>query len=213
VHTHKLLFGVLCAVALAVVTPPIRDFFLRTLGHTIVVAPPRIESCDVIVLAVDVNGAGVLTAADLVQQGVASRVAVFADPPDAVDREFLRRGVPYYDAASVSIRELSQLGIRDLETIPRAVNGGSEDEGKLLPEWCDHNHITSFVLVVNMDHGRRLQRILGRAMAGHRTKVIIDPTRYGEFDPDAWWKTRDGARSEIVEFEKLVLDFVRHPAS
>jgi hypothetical protein len=58
---------------------------------------------DTIVVAVDADGAGILEAADLVHQGIASRVAVFADPPDATDREFLRRGVRYHDEAAFSV--------------------------------------------------------------------------------------------------------------
>jgi len=207
-----LVVGFCAAVALAALTPGIRDYFLRGLGRAIAIPAPAVHSSDAIVLAVDVNGAGALAAADLVRQGVSSRVAIFADPPDAVDREFLRRGVPYHNAAAERVRELNQLGVSDVQTIPR-VAGGSEDEGRLLPGWCDENHFTSVALVVNMDHGRRLQRIFRRTMAGHSARVIVYPARYGSFDPDAWWKSRGGTRSEIEEFEKLALDVVLHPAS
>jgi hypothetical protein len=64
-------------------------------------------------------------------------VAVFADPPDpVVDREFLRRGVPYEtrprapsDSSGPSGRHAA------IEEIPRSV-AGTEDEGRALPAWC-----------------------------------------------------------------------------
>lgn len=199
-------------VALTLIVSPIRDSLLRILGHAIITPVPTLKASDILVLSVDVDGAGALTAADLIQRGVVSRVAVFADPPDAVDREFLRRGVPYYNAAAVSIRELNQLGVENVEVISRPVTG-SEDEGKLLPDWCDHNRFTFVVLVVSPDHGRRMQRIVRRAMSGHHATVIVYPASYSNFDPHAWWKTRNGARNGISEFEKLVLDLVRHPAA
>jgi hypothetical protein len=37
--------------------------------------------------------------------------------------------------------------------------------------------------------------------------------RYSSFDPDLWWKTRSGVRTEIVELQKLVLEVVLHPIS
>jgi hypothetical protein len=49
------------------------------------------EPADIVIVTVDADGAGVLEAADLVHIGIAFRVAVFADPPDAVYRELLRR--------------------------------------------------------------------------------------------------------------------------
>jgi hypothetical protein len=50
-------------------------------------------------------------------------------------------------------------------------------------------------------------------MKGHPTRVMVQPARYSVFDPDQWWKTRDGVRSEIVELQKLVLEVVLHPLS
>jgi hypothetical protein len=30
------------------------------------------------------------------------------------------------------------------------------------------------------------------------------------FDPDRWWESRDGVKTEIVELQKLLLDVVLH---
>jgi hypothetical protein len=50
-------------------------------------------------------------------------------------------------------------------------------------------------------------------MKGHPTDVTVRPEHYSIFDPDRWWETRDGVRTEIVELQKLVLDVVLHPMS
>lgn len=63
----------------------------------------RVRSADVIIVSGDADGAGVLEASDLVHNGVASRVAVFAYAPDAVEREFARRGIPYENKAARSV--------------------------------------------------------------------------------------------------------------
>ena len=166
---------------------------------------------DVIVLTIDSDAAGALEAADLVHGGVAKRVAVFADPPSGVDFEFIRRRLPYENAAARQIRELASLGVTDVTQISKV--DGTQSEGQALPRWADEQHLGSIVVVGATDHTRRLRRVLARAMKGHPTKVTVVAARYSSFDPDRWWRTRDGVRTEIIELQKLVLDFVMHPLS
>jgi hypothetical protein len=151
-----------------------------------------------------------LEAADLVQSGIATRVAVFTDPPSGEDHEFIRRGLPYEDAGARQIRQLRSLGVADVVQIPRT-DVGTKGEGQALPPWCDQHQFRSIVFVAARDHSRRLRRVLDRAMKGHPTRVTVRPERYSTFDPDQWWETRGGTRTGIVELQKLVLDAVLHP--
>ena len=188
----------------------LRRPILRAAGWALVVNE-HVEPADVIVVSADADGAGVLEAADLVHSGFATRVAVFADPPDAVvDLEFIRRGIPYEGAAARSFRQLRALGVDTIEHIPRYV-AGTEDEGPVLAEWCDQHRFRSVVVVSTSDHSRRLRRVLHRSMKGHQTRVTVRSSRYLIFDPDRWWETRGGIRTEVLELEKLLLDVVRHP--
>jgi len=189
----------------------IRRPILRAAGWALVVNE-RVDAADVIVLASDADFAGMLEAADLVHSGVATRVAVLADPPDAVDREFIRRGIPYEDAAARSVRYLKALGVNTIEQIPKNVNG-SEDIGRVLPVWCDQKGFRSVVVVSTSDHSRRLRRVLHRSMKGQHTRVTVRSARYSVFDPDRWWESHDDIRTEIEELEKLLFDVVRHPFS
>ena len=188
----------------------IRRPIMRAAGWALVVNE-HVEPADVIVVAADADGTGVLEAADLVHSGFATRVAVFADPPDAVvDLEFIRRGIPYEGAAARSFRQLRALGVDTIEHIPRYV-AGTEDEGPVLAEWCDQHRFRSVVVVSTSDHSRRLRRVFHRSMKGHQTRVTVRSSRYLIFDPDRWWETRGGIRTEVLELEKLLLDVVRHP--
>jgi hypothetical protein len=206
---------ILAALALAafviIATPSLRESVLRAAGWALVVKNEPVAPADVIVLAVDSGGAGPLEAADLVQSGVAKRVAVFEDPPTGEDFEFIRRGLPYEDAGARQIRQLKMLGVTDVVRIPKVE--GTESEGQVLPQWSDEQHLQSMVVVATKDHSRRLRRVLDRAMKGHPTHVTVQAARYSSFDPDRWWKTRGGVRIEIVELQKLLFDFVRHPLS
>jgi hypothetical protein len=207
-----MLLIVLALVAGAIVAvPSVREPVLRAAGRALVVNEP-VGVADIIVVSLESGGAGALQAADLVQSGIAARVAVFTDPPSGEDFEFIRRGLPYEDAGARQIRQLRWLGVTDVVEISRT-EAGTEGESEALPPWCDQHEFRSIVFVAARDHSRRIRRVLNRVMRGHPTRVTVQPARYSSFDPERWWETRSGIRTEIVEFQKLVLDLVLNPMS
>lgn len=205
----RLAIVVLLAGAVVVGVPAIREPILRAAGWALVFDEP-VEPADIVVVTVAAGSAGILEAADLVHSGIVQRVAVFADPPDAVDQEFMRRGIPDADEASWSVRKLRLLGVTAIEQDPRAV-AGTEDMGEMIPDWCDRHQFRSVIVVSTPDHSRRLHRVLHRAMRDHQTRVRIRVTRHSGFDPDRWWETRHGIRTGIIELQKLLFDLIRHP--
>jgi hypothetical protein len=206
-----LVVAVTLAAAAIVAVPSVREPVLRAAGWALVVDEP-VAPADIIVVSLSSGGAGALEAADLVQSGIATRVAVFADPPSGEDHEFIRRGLPYEDASARQIRQLRWLGVTDVMQIP-GTQAGTEGESQVLPPWCDQHQFRSIVFVAARDHSRRWRRVLNRIMKGHPTRVTVRPERYSIFDPDRWWETRDGVRTEISELQKLVLEVVLHPLS
>jgi uncharacterized SAM-binding protein YcdF (DUF218 family) len=200
----------LVAFAIAAI-PSVRESVLRAAGWALVVNSEPVAPADIIVLALDSGGAGALEAADLVQSGVSKRVAVFDEPPSREHNEFTRRGLPYEDAGARQVRELTTLGVMDVVHISKV--NGTGDEGQILPQWSDDQHIRSMVVVAAKDHSQRMRRVLDRAMKGHPTDVTVRAAHYSGFDPNQWWKTRAGVRTEIVELQKLLLDLALHPVS
>ena len=138
--------------------------------------------------------------------------ALLAAAPDAIDREFARRGILQEKEAQRLTRLLSALGVGRIELIPEPV-AGTEDEGVILPRWFAQHRFATVLIVSDADHSRRLRRVLHRAMNGGTTRVVVRRSRYSLFDPDCWWRSRETARVGIVELEKLLLDVVRHPIS
>ena len=184
---------------------------LRAIGWVLVVDDP-VRSADVVVVPVWAAEAGGLEAASLVRIGVSNRVAVVPVVETPAERELVRRGVPHDSGTARMASLLVSLGVADVERLPNAV-AGTEDEGEMLAIWCDEHHFRSVVVVSTPDHARRLRRVLRRSMKDRPTLVSVRSARYASFDPDRWWQTRDGVRTEVVELQKLVLDVARHPFS
>src|SRR5262245_40344696 len=128
-----ILVVVALAAATIVAVPSVREPVLRAAGWALVGNEPVVPA-DIIVVSLGSSGAGALEAADLVQSGIATRVAVFTDPPSGEDHEFIRRGLPYEDAGARQIRQLRWLGVTDVVQIPRTENVGTEGE-EVLPPW------------------------------------------------------------------------------
>ena len=203
--------GLVLLTASPVAFPSARTSALRAAGHALVLDDP-VERADVLVVTVDAGVAGLLEAADLVQRGVATRVALLGEAPDPADREFLRRFPSYEDATARNARQLGSLGVELVERVPATV-AGSTDEARVLAEWSRSRRFRSLVIVCSRDHSRRLHRAFSRVIDSNETKIMIRAARLSEFDPDTWWHTRAGARTEIIELQKLVLDFALHPLS
>jgi hypothetical protein len=199
------------AIIGVLVIPASRTAVLRSVGWMLVAQDP-LRPVDGIVIAVDARDSGVLEASDLVRSGLSRSVAVFADEPDPVDLELVRRGIPYEDYSAQQARLLRALGVEHVEVIPHSITG-TEDEGRIFPAWCDEHQLRSVIVVTSADHTRRLRRVFRRTMKGRATTVIVRGSRYSEFDPDHWWQKRSGIRIEITELEKLLFDFVRYPIS
>jgi uncharacterized SAM-binding protein YcdF (DUF218 family) len=198
-------------IGAAAALPAPRTAVLRTAGRLLVAEDP-LNPVDVIVVTVAGGAAGMLEATELVHQGIARRVAVFTDPPNDVEREFMRRGVEFENRASTSARLLKSLGVDSAERIPKSIDG-TEEEARVLPTWARSHAVHSVMVITTPDHSRRLRRVFLREMAGFTTTVTVRSTRYSPFNPDRWWQTRDGSRTALVELQKLLLDFALHPLS
>lgn len=199
--------GLIAGIAASV--PAVREPVMRALGSALIVEDP-FDVVDVIVVSADAERAGLLEAADLVKRGVTKRVAIFAKPLKRSDQEFARRGLPAEDEATRRIREFASLGVTDVDRIVLS-DAGTEAEALALPHWTAARGFTSVLVISSPDHSRRLRRVMRRAMRDQPTSVAIRPARYADFDAERWWQTRDGVRTAIIEWQKLVLDYVLHP--
>ena len=203
--------AILLVVAIVLAIPALRTPLLRAAGWALVVDEP-VEPVDVIVVPLWAGGAGAIDAADLIRQRIANRVAILLGPEKPVESELARRGIVYQSEKADLLELFRSLGVEHVEVIENSATG-TESEGEVLPSWCDQRHFQSIIVVSAPDHSRRVRRVLHRSLRGHSTRAIVRSARFSAFDPDRWWETRDGVRTEIVELEKLLLNLLRHPIS
>src|SRR5215468_10842813 len=93
------------ATAAILAVPSVRRPVLRAAGWALVINEP-ITRADIIVISLSAGGAGALEAADLVQSGIATRVAVFSGPPTGEGGEFIRRGLTDENGVARQTRQL-----------------------------------------------------------------------------------------------------------
>jgi hypothetical protein len=196
--------GVLVLAAIALVL--FSQSLLRALGWALVAEDP-LQRADAIVISVDAGPAGILEAADLLEAHIADHVALFEEQPSRALTELRRRGIPVRDPASIALERLRQLGATSSEVIVPLV-AGTEDEGRILPLWCEQHGVHRVVFVSARDHTRRTRHVLGKALRARHITLIERAARYSSFDPDNWWRTRNGARIEIIELQKLVWELL-----
>jgi hypothetical protein len=116
------------------------------------------------------------------------------------------------DVGAGLMHDLLAAGVPDVVPIRTAVSG-TRDEGPVLAQWCADHGVRVAIVVAPPDHTRRLRRVLRRSMKDSATRVIIRPIRASEFDPNRWWETLPGIRTQIAETGKLLFDLLRHPLS
>lgn len=205
-----LILVVVAALAATVAARFFREPLLRAAGRALV-ATETIAPADLIVVSLDSRGAGALEAANLVESGISKRVAVFMAPLGEEGREFVRRGLFYEDEGAKQVRQLRSLGVTEIVQISQI--DGTGNEAEVLMPWCVEHQIRSIVFVATKDHSRRTRRVFDRAVRSNPVRVTVQAARYSGFDPDRWWESRYGVRTEIIELQKLLLDVVLHPLS
>jgi len=202
------LLVVMLAAAALLGVPACRHALLKSAG-TMLVAQDPLAKADIIIVSTDSVSEGVFEASELVRAGIAARVGIFEQERTPMQGELERRGLPVLDIQAYSIELLHRLGITQIELIPPVV--GTNDEGVVLGRWCAAKNIRSVVFVSVADHSRRTRRVLSRALARNGITVSVRWARYSQFDPDTWWQSRNGQRTEVAESQKLLADILQHP--
>jgi len=193
---------------IAVVAGPLRQDVLTAIANLLVVADP-VTTADLAVVTPESGAAGDLEASDLYRNSKVKSILVLVPTPLPVDRELKRRGVHY---PNLAVDTLVQLGVPPsaIATLD-AGEGGTTENTTALSKWVIAGRRTSVVVIVSPTHARRYRRALNRVWPATAPSPSVTPTRYAQFRPQDWWRSRATLREGLMELEKLALDYVQHP--
>jgi uncharacterized SAM-binding protein YcdF (DUF218 family) len=148
-----------------------------------------------VVLAGDWNGKRVLFAGDLVRQGYVPAVLVSGPlyygmhESEAAIQYAARNGYPAEWFIGLPNDSLS-----------------TRDESRVVLEELKRRGIRRFLLVTSDYHTGRAGRIFRKAMdkmgGGFEMRVVAAPDRW--FQPDRWWKSREGMKIVFMEWSKTI---------
>jgi len=169
-----------------------RSLWLATLGGYLVQAGPPVSADYIVVLAGDFRGDRILKAGELVRQGYA-RQALVSGPGEMY-------GVHESDLA---IPFAVQRGFPEsyFVAVPNNARSTVAEAAVMLAE-LRHRGAQRVDVVTSNFHTRRSGRIY-RSQAG-ALDIHIVAARDLYFQPDAWWKTREGQKIFVYEWMKTV---------
>ncbi len=192
---YILLIVFLVAAAL-IVTHPV---WLRWMGRALVRNDPPVKSDIAVALAGDYYGRRVAKAAELVKAGYAPAVLVSGPPVYGVHESDL--AIPMMVKKGYPAQWFIPLPNESLSTA---------DEAQCVLRELQRRGVRRFLLVTSNFHtGRaaRTYRDVEHAMGGgpeFRTIAATNP----DFDPESWWRSRQGQKTFVIESLKAVAHFL-----
>lgn len=203
----KWLFFVLAL--LYVLISAYHGIILASMGRYLVVSHP-LEKSDLIVC---LGGASVergLAAADAYRRGLAPKIFVVREAaPDGYDI-LLQRGVSYPESRERMIMMLKGLGVPDSAILTReSLSAGTVMDAGLLREVVGEENYRSLILVTSPTHSRRAWLVFKKALREEGVRILVLPSPYSNYNPEAWWKNPGDLRRVVLEYQKLLYSFFK----
>jgi uncharacterized SAM-binding protein YcdF (DUF218 family) len=149
-----------------------------------------------VVLAGDYSGSRILGGAELARRGYVPEVIVSGPP-----------GFYGINEADAAIRFITGKGYPPSEFIPLKHEAlSTKDEAQVVLNELSRRNVHSFLLVTSNFHTRRARRIYLAAErsrgGGPEMHVVAVPDQ--DYEPSAWWRTRQGRKMAFLEWTKTV---------
>jgi uncharacterized SAM-binding protein YcdF (DUF218 family) len=176
------------------------NVWLAAIGRALVYndGPAKAEAA--VVLAGDLSGGRVIEGAELARGGYVPIVLVSGPP-----------GFYGVNEADAAIHYVVDRGYPAEWFVPvRHTGMSTRDEAENLLNEVQRRRIRSFLLVTSNFHTRRARRIflasIKRRGGSPVMRVVSTPDH--EYNPDSWWKTRQGWKMAFFEWTKTVTSMV-----
>ena len=78
------------------------------------------------------------------------------------------------------------------------------DEALTTRDFLKKNGYESILLVTSKWHSKRAYLTFRSALKNEEVKIVIQPSKYDAFNPDAWWKNKNDAELIFYEYTRLI---------
>ena len=189
----KLLVGVILLALLAV--------FFRYAG-ILIVAEDSPEKADLIVVLMGSGPDRILGAVDLYKEGYAPCILMVENWEPGY--ELLEsRGVKVPREAEIEAMIGTQLGVPQEALIILPGDARStQEEALIISRYLQDNPEIDKILLVSSKYHSQRSAIIFRWVIGD-TEILSCPTPYDNYNADSWWRTRQDAKSVVMEYAKL----------
>lgn len=169
-----------------------RDLWLRVAGYRLIYSENPCKADLILVLAGDFTGSRAIKAAELLKDGWAPR-AMFS----GAGTEY---GVNEGDLA-LAFLQRSGYPLGDWINNPSPARSTAEEASYNIPR-MRRLGVHRFILVTSSYHTRRAAAIYRKAAPDLSFCVVA--SRDPDFDPDNWWRTREGRKTAFLEWCKTL---------
>lgn len=189
-------FRWLVLIALAAAFLAAYPVWLAALGNFLVKAEPPFPADLVVVLAGDGHGNRILKAAELVRQGFAPKVLVSGPG-----------GVYGLHECDLAIPFAGKRGYPAAWFIPLPHDGYSTvEEAQVVLQELRRRQVRRFMVVTSDYHTRRAGRVYRSLAPPAEVRIVAAPDRF--FRADSWWRTRQGRKLFVLEWQKTLANWV-----
>jgi uncharacterized SAM-binding protein YcdF (DUF218 family) len=186
----------LSAAALIAIVLLTRSYWLAALGRYLVQSENPAPADLIVVPAGDYFGNRILTAAELVRRGLAPRALVSG--PSGVYGQF---------ECDLAIAFAARHGYPESYFLPFPNESRSTaSEAEAVISQLRKLHAHRIEIVTSNYHTRRARSVYRSLAQDLEIRVVAAPDQY--FSPDGWWKSREGRKIFLVEWEKTFATWV-----
>ena len=180
------------------------SIFFHNAGSLLVEEQKPVRA-DLIVVLMGSGPDRMLYAVDLYKKDYAGKILMVENWQPGYERlKALNVSIPR--DAEIATMVGVQLGVpKDAFVILPGDAQSTQDEAAIIKDYLQKNpEINSFILVTSKFHSARAGNIFSWKMAGldRPVKITSCPTPYDNFNPDAWWRSREDAKRVVMEYAK-----------
>jgi len=190
-HSRPIVYlGLLCLLALLLFATS--SLWMAWMGRFLVVEDAPAPADIIVQLAGDWKGERMQMAAKLLREKLAPKILVSG--PKAL-----------YDTweSDLAVDWAVKQGMNREWFIPLHIEADSTvEETRILASWLREHGMKRIILVTSNFHTRRAGQIWRSQASDLDVRIVAAPC--AQFDPDTWWKTRQGQKTFLAEWEKTI---------